>query len=280
MSEQKQILICGTDDLASAVAIRLFRAGFHVILLAASRPQDLHYQRTFSAAVYAGSREIEQIGADTISGLLEKGEINPDTAIADFIHYTLANRHIPILLSGDIKNSLNFNADYIFVSDADLFEIIPERMSDNSVLITPADIGAIEHARYRICRDSACLGNVIYPFNRDSFADCKKDKEDMRESEIVRAPLEGVFTTNCMLDGWIHEKQELGRINDIPILSPLSGKITGLLNSGLIIPGGTAFAEVCPATKSISAKRISVQSYAMAGGVLEAILYDIQLEAN
>jgi len=102
----------------------------------------------------------------------------------------------------------------------------------------------------------------------------------MRESEIVRAPLEGVFTTNCMLDGWIHEKQELGRINDIPILSPLSGKITGLLNSGLIIPGGTAFAEVCPATKSISAKRISVQSYAMAGGVLEAILYDIQLEAN
>lgn len=277
MSERKHILICGTGDLASATAIRLFRAGFHVILLAADRPQDLHYQRTFSAAVYAGSREIEQVSADTVGGLLDKGDIDPDTTIPDFIHYTLANRHIPIIFADDFKNNLNFVADYIFSSDADLFEVIPERISDDSVIIAPADIESIEQAQYRICRDSVCLGNVIYAFNRDSFTDCKKDDPDMKESEMVRAPLEGVFTTSCMLDGWIHEKQELGKINDIPILSPMSGKITGLLNSGLIITSGTAFAEVCPATKSISAKRLSFQSYAIAGGVLEAILYDLNL---
>lgn len=278
MSTGKRVLICGTDDLASAVAIRLYRAGFRTILLSAERPLDLHYQRTFSGAVYAGSREIDHISALTIGGLLQKGEINPTASIADFISYTLANRHIPIISIKELKSDPGISADYIFISDAELFSELPDRISDASIIIAPADMGVFEQSRYRICRDSACLGNVIYPFNRDSFVDCKKDEADNSESETVRAPLEGVFTTSCTLDGLIHEKQELGRINDIPILSPLSGKITGLLNSGLIIKGGTPFAEVCPVSKTISAKRISPRSFAVAGGVLEAILYDINLE--
>lgn len=280
MTEGKHVLICGSDDLASATAIRLFRAGFQVVLLAADHPQDLHHQRTFSAAVYAGSREIDRVRADTAAGLIEKGEMEPKASLSDFIRYTLANRHIPIVFEDDLKHSPGISIDYIFSSDTALFDIIPERLSDDSVVIVPADIGSIEQAQYRICRDTLCLGSVIYPFNRDSFIDCKKDDPNLKESELVRTPLEGVFTTSCTLDDWIHEKQELGRINEIPILSPLSGKITGLMNSGLIIPGGTAFAEICPASKSVSAKRISAASYAIAGGVLEAVLFDINLKIN
>lgn len=278
MSELKRVLICGTDDLASAVAIRLYRSGLHPILLSSERPLDIHYQRTYSGAVYAGSKAIDQVTSWTVAGLLQKGDINPAASIGDFIHYVLANRNIPILSNNELKSDPSISVDYIFISDAELFLEIPVRISDAPVIIAPADMGVFEQSRYRICRDFSCLGSVIYPFNRERFVDCTKDEPQSSDFETVRAPLEGVFTTDCTLDDLVHEKQELGRINDIPILSPLSGRITGLLNSGMIIKGGTLFAEVCPVSQKTSAKRISTKSFAVAGGVLEAILYDIHLE--
>ncbi len=271
------VLITGSDDLASATALRLFRAGFKVTLFVPNRPIDIHHTRTFSSAVYNGEKTIDEVVACTRSGSAARGDSTPETDLADFIEFTYANRQIPILTEEDLVKATALPFEYIFAADAGLFGNLPVRIKENSVIISKKGDNTASSSRYEICVDPVFLGQVLYPFNRDDFMDCGVPETTDGSKERVKAPLEGVFTTDAMVDTLVHEKQELGRINDIPILSPVSGKISGLLNSGMIIPAGTVFAEISSVTDPHPPKRISPASFSVAGAVLEAIMFDLNL---
>lgn len=273
-----RVLITGSGDLASAAALRLFRSGFKVTLFASDRPMDIHHNRTFSNAVYNGEKTLEQITACTRSGSAEKGDCQPETALHDFVKFTLANRQIPIFTEEDLAESASLLFEYVFSAETELFEKLPARLTENSVHISKRGYKTDFLSHYQVCTDPVCLGRVVYPFNRDAFAERPEEQRSSDSKETVKAPLEGVFTTQRSVGSHIHEKQELGRINDIPILSPVSGKISGLLNSGLIIPAGTVFAEICSLSDPVPVKEISAASLSIAGAVLEALLYDLNLK--
>ncbi len=274
------ILITGSGDLATAAALRLFRSGYEVTLFASDHPIDVHHNRTYSNGVYNGEKTIEQVTACTRSGSAAKGDCAPETPLSEFIAFTHSNRQIPIITQEDLSAIAALQFDYIFTADTLFFEKLPSRIIDNSILISKAEDAAARISRYQICIDPVYLGKVIYPFNKEDFLDCSTKNVDSEQKETVRAPLEGVFTTDTTIGSFIHEKQELGRINDIPILSPAAGKISGLLNSGLIIPAGTVFAEICSISNPAPAKLIPAEASAVAGGVLEAILFDLNLEKS
>ena len=274
------ILITGSGDLATAAALRLFRSGYQITLFAPDRPLDIHHNRTFSNAVYNGEKMVEEVTACTRSGSAAKGDCAPETPLDAFVDFTSTNRQIPILTEEDLTEVVTLQFDYIFTAETEMFEKVPSRVTENSVIISKAGDVAANVSRYQICVDPVYYGRVMYPFNREDFFNCGADKQDSGLNEKVRAPLEGVFTATTMIGSIIHEKQELGRINDIPILSPASGKISGLLNSGLIIPAGTVFAEICSVSDTAPVKLIPAESFAVAGGVLEAILYDLNLEKS
>ena len=75
----------------------------------------------------------------------------------------------------------------------------------------------------------------------------------------------------------VQEKEELARINNIPILAPESGRLVGILNSGILVPGGTDFAEIAPFHSCAYGHLIPTDAWAIAGAVLEVILYDMNL---
>ncbi len=271
------ILITGSGDIATAAALRLFRSGYKVILFASDHPIDVHHNRTYSNAVYNGEKTVEQVTACTRSGSAVKGDCAPETPLNEFVAFTHSNRQIPIITQEDLSAIAALRFNYIFTADMPLFDKLPSGVTDSAVIICKAEDTFTAGSRYQVCADPVCLGRVIYPFNRDDFIDCGKVLPDSGPKEEVHAPLEGVFTTTATIGNFIHEKQELGRINDIPILSPASGKISGLLNSGLIIPAGTVFAEICSLSDPAPVKLIPAEASAVAGGVLEAILFDLNL---
>ena len=277
---KKQVLIAGTNDLATAAAIRLFRSGFSVTLLSTEQPFDMHHSRNYSGAVYAGEKEIENITAITIARALEKGDCQPDTSVSDFIRFSQANRKIPIMFGDGLKRCSDILFDYLFACEQDVYELVDDRLKDQAVIISLAGSDYLEQAHYQICNDLVYTGRVIYPFNKDEMVECMPSVPQVSGTNAVKAPLEGVFSTIHNVDGLIHEKQELAAINNIPILSPFSGKISGLLNSGIIIQAGTLFAEIASASDPRPAKALPATSISVAGGVLEAILFDINLEKS
>jgi len=274
------VLIAGSGDLASAVAIRLYRAGYRVVLVAQNHPLDIHHKRSFSGAVFSGEKTIFKISVVTFGGVVESAPMEPDASVVEFINFTLTNRRIPLLFANELKLVGNFSFDYLFMADPEFSASIPGRIMEGATLLSIAGSELAPLSRYVLRTDGDCLGQVLYPFLEDEYPEELKSDDNESKKIFVRAPLEGVFSTQHSAGDLIHEKQELGRINEIPILSPASGEINGLLNSGLIVPVRTVFAEIAPAKHTSSHNLIPGSAFAVAGGVLEAILFDRNLKMN
>jgi hypothetical protein len=90
---------------------------------------------------------------------------------------------------------------------------------------------------------------------------------------ISHAPLEGVFISHNTIGDKIAEREEVGSINEIPILAPRNGLLSGLLHSGHFVKSHQPLFEIIPAGTRIDlSKQTSVHCLAIAGGILEAIL--------
>ena len=58
-----QVIILGGGDLASGVALRLFRAGFQVILTELAQPVMVRRMVSFGEAMYRGVFSVEGVAA-------------------------------------------------------------------------------------------------------------------------------------------------------------------------------------------------------------------------
>jgi xanthine dehydrogenase accessory factor len=75
------VLIRGGGDLATGVAVRLFRAGLRVIMTEVPQPLAVRRTVSFAEAIYEGSWEVEKIrarradSASEMPTILDQGEI-------------------------------------------------------------------------------------------------------------------------------------------------------------------------------------------------------------
>ncbi len=63
------VLIRGGGDLASGVALRLYRAGFRLLITELSQPLVVRRMVSFAEAVYAGKTEVEGVQAQRVKNI-------------------------------------------------------------------------------------------------------------------------------------------------------------------------------------------------------------------
>jgi xanthine dehydrogenase accessory factor len=275
--QKKNVCIIGSGTDGTACALRLFRAGFGIMIIEKSPPVDIYHHLTFSRAYFSGKRSIDGITARTLPGAIEAG-LEPDIQIKDFVDFQIKNREIALLTHEQVLFLKNIQIDYLVLTDSQVLADDIIHISNNTKLICIGFNENVADCRYRIANDPVHFGQVLYPFLDDKAFSSKEINGTSESDNIIKAPLEGVFTTLKQVGDNIYEKDEAGRINDIPILSPFAGRITGLLNSGLFIQSKTIFAEVNPVKNIISTSVLPQSSFALAGGVLEAVIFDSLLD--
>ncbi len=273
-----KIAVAGAGDLGTAVALRLFHSGFDVFIIAQNLPLDIYHARNFNQSLFTGFKRVEGVVARTLPGAIEKGDVEADISVKEFIHIQCANREIPVTLVQDLPTLKSEPVDYAVFSTEPLIDEVASVFEDSAVLIGFDSFQTTRQMQYLIGQQSDYTGRVLYPFV-DQYQTWQEKTERLRKFGVheIKAPLEGVFTATKEPDEPVSEREEIGRINDIPILSPAHGKISGILNSGLIVPAGTVFAEVCTNRQAPSARIIPAVNFNLAGGVLEAILYNEKL---
>ncbi len=266
------ILILGAGDLGTACALRLFRAGFGVVIAEQQRPLDIHFHRTYNAAAYTGSKTIENIPARTFSYALESGMISNEQNPLDYLEFQLNNREIAYLVPPDFPYLKKARFDFLIVSDPALQKSVQPALNDRVTIITFTHHTEAMPGHYRIIYEEPHKGRVFYPFLQDTFEMSDKSGRES-ETHLIRAPLEGVFIAEKSAGDFVHEKEVIGKIGDIPILAPQNGHLSGMLNSGILIDRGTVFAEIQPPAKETDSRAIPAAYFNLAGGVLEAVLY-------
>ncbi len=265
------VLICGTGDYATASAIRLFRAGFKLLLLGKSPYYDIHQNRTFTRAIFQGFRKIRGVTARTLSDAVSRNSLPLGASLQQFISFTIKNQEIPLVLLQDLKEHEKFAVDYVLRFDEELYEALREHLNGTETTIAP-DKAADAH--YRLCTKPEFWGEVIYPFDDEEEFESKSSESIPSPVSVVRAPIEGMFEATVEVGQKIHEKEELGKINEIAIFAPGAGVVSGILNSGLIVERGQAIVEISSPKIAGNARVLPPEAFSLAGGALEAILFD------
>jgi len=260
------IVLRGGGDLASGVAMRLYRTGFQLVIIELEKPLAVRRSVSFSEAVYDGVQNVEGITARLVS--------------ADQIQVTLEAGEIPVLVDPQaniLRNQFLTSPQSTIVVDARLLKFVPEPLSVNIPLHIGLGPGftAGENCHAVIeTRRGHTLGRVYW--SGSTHADSGQPDGDPRR--VLRAPLAGILTAHAQIGDHLEEGQMIAEIqsNDggeiSPIISQLKGILRGLIRPGIEIPKGMKIGDVDPRDDPILPTLVSEKALAIGGGVLEALL--------
>jgi len=260
-----KILIIGTNDIATACAVRLFRSGFHVCLISNPIPFDIFYFRNYSSVFPMGSKIVNGVKALTYADFIYNNEKN-NFSLNEFITYSFQNRQIPVLNIDDFKKVNEELFSFFIAADSGLIKLITSSLTGLSVISCLPDKKDI-NADYFVYSKGNFTGMIDYPFV-DYF-----DANEQNTFSSQFAESEGIFSAEKSPGDMVKTNERIGILGDTNINAKHGGYISGLMRSGIFVPKGMELIRIETQQKLPDVKQLPSASFAVAGGVLEAIMY-------
>lgn len=255
-----KICIRGAGELASAVAYRLHRCNFKVLLTEIANPQAVRRQVAFCEAVHHGSKEVEGVLAKLISSPDEIDAVWRDGAI-------------PLIVDPETR------IKSIMKPDALIDAIIAKKNTGVNITDAPLVIGlgigfyagkdvhiVIETNR------GHNLGRVILNGEAEADTGTPGVIGGYSRERVFRAPKEGQFKTSKDIGEYVKAGDIVAMVDDYPVKVEIDGIIRGILADETIVYKGMKAGDVDPRSKKEYCYTISDKGRAIAGGALEAIL--------
>ncbi len=270
------VVIKGAGDLASGIAVRLFRCGFPIIMTEIARPMAVRRSVSFAEAVFSGETCVESILARrwTLDEITELNSEDP-TALR-----SLARRQVPVVV--DPAASILTRLAPAIVIDAIMAKRnLGTRKSDAPIVVGlgPGFTAGIDcHAVIETNRGHD-LGRVIWAGSAQ--ADTGQPGElpgvDSKRSRVLRAPVAGHFKGAPSIGEKVADGDILGHIIDAhaaatPIVAPFSGILRGIIHPGVPLTPGMKIGDIDPRIEPENCRTVSDKSLAIGGGALEALL--------
>jgi len=262
----KKVLIAGTNDISTACAQRLFHCGFAVTMISQSIPTDLYYFRNYSTVIVSGAKMIANIKAQSYSDFLYNIEGNNKT-LDEFVEFSSNNRQIAVLDPDDIKK-ISVTFDYMVIGDESLFELLDIDTSNLTFISCVSK--TFDFSKYNIILNGPNRGQVKYPFLDFEVFEIEK------KENIVNADLEAVFVAEKFPGDKVNKDEKIAMLGEDVVKANVNGFIEGIMRSGVIVAKGQALVHIS-AWPNKYIKELPMASVSVSGGVLEAIMYDVNL---
>lgn len=262
------VLIRGAGDLASGVALRLFKVGVRVVMTEIPQPLAVRRSVCFSEAVYANECSVEGVTArrvtdptDTLRVLqvLSKGQIavliDPEGVSIKQMHphvvvdARMIKQHVP-LIESLIKLIIGLGPGFV--------------AGENCHAVIETNRGHM-------------LGRVIWKGSPQPDTGEPDAVSNRRSERVLRAPADGELVTHAEICDHLEQGQLVAEVAGQPVYAPFKGVLRGLLRPGVLVTRDLKIGDVDPRDDSHYCTLVSDKSLAVAGGVLEAILSRTEL---
>ena len=255
------ILIRGAGDLASGIALRLFRCGISVVMTDLPHPTSIRRTVSFSEAIVKGETTVEGVTAKRAESAAEALELLNDGVI-------------PVL--ADPKCACRAELKPHVVVDA----ILAKRNLGTKITDAPIVIGVGPgftagedcHAVVETMRGHT-LGRAIYEGSALPNTNIPGLIGGFAGERVLRAPADGAFRTAASIGDLVNEGDTVGYVGDAPMKCTISGVLRGLIADGTMVHEGMKSGDVDPRGDVSYCKTASDKALAIGGGVLEAILH-------
>lgn len=255
------VLIRGAGDIATGIALRLYRSGIRVVMTDLPRPTAIRRTVCFSQAIVLGETTVEgvrAVRADTVSqalALLETGAVPvlPDPAL------TCLTALRPDALVDAILAKKNLGTR---ITDA------PVVIGIGPGFTAGTDCHAVVetmrgHTLGRVIYDGAALPNTNIPGLIGGYAG----------ERVLRAPADGIFHQILHIGDEVKAGDIAGEVDGQPMRCTIGGVLRGLLADGTPVHKGMKSGDVDPRCRPEYCTTASDKALAVGGGVLEALLH-------
>lgn len=255
------ILIKGTGEIASAVAVTLHRAGERVVLVDGPAPAEPRRGMAFTEAVYQGHAELEGVTAVRLDSLEALPQHPADT--------------LPVLV-GDGRELAAALQPAIVVDARMRKHVIPEPQIGEAPLVIALGPGV----RVGVTADLAIETNrgpnegAVLTAGETEPNTGRTIPEHLPANNAPRfayAPADGTWETALTLGDAVEEGTVLGRVGEAEVRAPVAGTLRGISRPGAPVTQHQRIADIDPWRTTGKAWGITRHSRVIAEGVLQAI---------
>lgn len=254
------VVIRGAGDIATGIALRLYRAGMQVVMCDLAQPTSIRRTVCFSEAI--------RLGETTIEGV--RGVLCEDAEVA-----RLAAQSACVAVMADPEASCVSDLHPDVVVDA----ILAKRNLGTTRGMAPVVIGVGPGFTAQVDVDAAVetmrghyLGRVYYtgsPLPNTAIPGLIGGYAGER---VLRAPADGIFTPCVKIGDEVKAGTVCGTVAGQPMVATIDGVVRGLLQEGVPVTRGMKSGDVDPRCHPEYITMASDKALAVGGGVLEAIL--------
>lgn len=255
------VVIRGAGDIATGIALRLYRAGIHLILTDLPQPTSIRRTVCFSEAIRLGHTKVEDVAAQLAH--------SPQEA------RTLAEQGVVAVLAdpeGACISALKPDG----VVDAILAKKnLGTRMDMAPVVVAvgPGFAAGVDcHAAVETMRGHT-LGRVLYSGSPLPNTGVPGNIGGYTSERVLRAPADGMFEPKMEIGQQVKAGEVAAVVNGKPMLCTIDGCLRGLLQEGVPVFEGMKCGDIDPRCKPEHCLQASDKALAVGGGVLEALLH-------
>lgn len=254
------IVIRGGGDLATGVALRLYRSGMDVVICETAVPTSIRRTVCFSEAVRLGEMMVEGVTARR--------------AVPEEVPALLAAGIIPVRVDPEGACIPGLRPDAVV--DAILAKRNLGTSMDMAPIVVAAGPGFTAgvdcHAAVETMRGHY-LGRVIYEGSPLPNTNIPGLIGGYAGERVLRAPADGVFQGARQIGDLVRAGDTAGYVNGVPMLCTIDGVLRGLMADGVPVTKGLKSGDVDPRCAPEHCLCASDKALAVGGGVLEALLH-------
>lgn len=255
------ILIRGAGDIASGIAVRLFRCGFTLVMTDLAKPTSIRRTVCFSEAILHGACTVEGITAEQAITKADADDI-------------WARGHIPVFADdeGTALSLLRPDA----VVDARLAKVNLDSSITDAPIVVAVGPGFIAgrdcHAVVETQRGHY-LGRAIYAGAAAPNTGVPGNIGGYTVERIIRAPQAGVFHPLRTIGDQVSANEIVAYVDEEPVRCLIGGTLRGILPEGIQVHEGMKSGDVDPRCQPDHCRCASDKALSVGGGVLEALLH-------
>ncbi len=255
------VVVRGGGDVATGAIQKLWRAGFNVLVLETAAPLTIRRLVALSSAVLEGRFSVEDMTAVRI-------------ASADECAAQWALGYIPVLvdpLAGCLAQVRPFTVVDAIIAKRNLGthrNMAPVTIALGPGFSAPQDVDCVietmrGHDLGRVITEGKALPNTGKP----------GEIGGKTSERVVHSPAAGRVRHIRSLGDKVEYGEPIFQIDEVVVLSPLTGTLRGLIAEGFNVPKGLKCADVDPRpADQVNCISISDKARTIGGAVLEACL--------
>jgi xanthine dehydrogenase accessory factor len=265
--EPTLVVVRGGNDIASAVAHRLFTAGYPVVILEAPQPLTVRRGMAYASAVYEG-----RIVLDGVTG-----EHAPTVERARAL---LTSRSaIPVVAVADEEILTSLKPAIIVDARLRKRERGASRVTDAPLVIGlgPGFKAGVEAHVVIETNRGPNLGRIITEGEADPYTVEPVEIAGHSKDRYLYAPRAGTFRTSLDLGKFVAAGQIVGHVGGVPLVARVGGIIRGIVKDGLSVTAGAKLVDIDPRSDPAYLSELSKKAWTIANAVLTVMRKHISL---